>query len=85
MRTTVTIDADTEHLIQEEIRRTGRSFKAILNDSVRRDLSSQRPSAPPTPVEPLFTAPFPREFEGRSFNHLADELDDLETIRELGR
>jgi hypothetical protein len=83
MRTTVTIDADTEHLLREESIRTGQSFKEVLNQSIRRALS--QPSAERVLVEPLFTAPFPAEFESGSMNRLADELDDEASIRELSR
>ena len=81
MRTTVTIESDTEVLLKEEVKRSGLSFKEVLNRSIRRALGrrdSQRPS-----IEPLFDAPFPIEFTHSSFNRLADELDDEETIREL--
>ena len=81
MRTTVTIDSDTEALIREEVRRSGRSFKVVLNESVRQSLG--RLEAEPFEVEPLFSAPFPPELEGASFNRLADEWHDEATIREL--
>lgn len=81
MRTTVTIDPDTEALIREEVRRSGRSFKVILNESVRRSL--RRTEGGTFKVEPLFSAPFPAELKDANFNHLADEWDDDETIREL--
>jgi hypothetical protein len=83
MRTTVTIDPDTEHLLKEEAARTGHSFKEVLNQSIRRALS--QPSAGRVAVEPIFAAPFPAEFESESMNRLADALDDEETIRELAR
>ena len=38
VRTTVTIDADTAALLQEEVARTGLSFKEVLNRAVRRAL-----------------------------------------------
>ena len=83
MRTTVTIDADTEHLLREEAIRTGHSFKEVLNQSIRRALS--QPSAERLEVQPLFVAPFPVELNGLSMNRLADALDDEETIKELAR
>jgi len=83
MRTTVTIDPDTEHLLREEAARTGNSFKVVLNQSIRRALN--QPASERIRVEPVFAAPFPAEFEGKSMNRLADELDDEETIRELAR
>lgn len=83
MRTTVTIDADTEALLKEEMRRTGLSFKEVLNAGIRRAIGTTRPDRQRVEVKPLFPAPFPAEFQGRSFNRLADELDDLETLQEL--
>jgi hypothetical protein len=83
MRTTVAIDADNEQRIRDEIRRTGRTFRAILNEAIRRGLGSVPPEFPPNVVEPLFTAPFPTALDDHGFNHLADELDDHETLAEL--
>jgi len=79
MRTTVTLEADTEALLKEEASRSGLSFKEVLNRSIRRALAA--PSRPQT-IEPLFTAPFPHGLSG--FNRLADTWDDEETLRELG-
>ncbi|TVP81862.1 MAG: antitoxin [Puniceicoccaceae bacterium] len=83
MRTTVTIDPDTEHLLRAEVARTGYSFKQVLNQSIRCALS--QPAMDRIVVEPIFQAPFPVEFAARSMNRLADEWDDEETIRELTR
>ena len=38
MRTTVTLDADTERLLHEAMRERNISFKAAINDAVRRGL-----------------------------------------------
>ena len=80
MRTTVTIDADTEILLKEEAKRTGLSFKRVLNEAIRAALA---PSPEKISIEPLFTEPFPTHLDGKSFNQLADEWDDEETVREL--
>ncbi len=83
MRTTVTIDPDTEALLKEEVRRTGQSFKKVLNRSIRRDLG-RRETGRNVKVVPLFKEPFPSELMNVTMNRLADELDDEETLRELG-
>jgi hypothetical protein len=80
VRTTVTIDADTEALLKEEASRTGQSFKVVLNQAVKRALG--RPSTPAR-VEPLFSAPFPAELVQQSFNRLAAEWEDEDTVKEL--
>lgn len=78
MRTTVTIDPDTAALLQEEVARTGLSFKEVLNRAVRRALA---PRARRVKLKPLFRKPFPSGLT--SFNRLADDWDDDETLREL--
>lgn len=78
MRTTVTIDSDTAALLQEEVARTGLPFKQVLNNAVRRALA---PRAGVIRVQPLFQQPFPAGLG--NFNHLGDQWDDEETLREL--
>ena len=80
MRTTVTIDADTEALLKDEAARTGQSFKEVLNRAVKRALGRRSSGAR---VEPLFSAPFPADLARRSFNRLAAEWEDEDTVREL--
>lgn len=36
MRTTVTLDPDTEHLVRRAMKERGVSFKTALNDAIRR-------------------------------------------------
>lgn len=81
MRTTVTIDPDTEALLKEETARTGMSFKEVLNQSIRRALARSGPRE--LQLEPLFSAPFPRQMLETSLNRLADEWEDEETISEI--
>jgi len=83
MRTTVTIDADTEHLLREEVRRTGLPFKQVLNQAIRRALAGAQESQ--IQVEALFSEPFPDELKGINMNRLADALDDEDTLNELAR
>jgi hypothetical protein len=78
MRTTVTIDADTEALLKEEVMRTGLSFKEVLNRAIRRALG---PPPVSVVVEPIFPAPFPSDLG--SFNRLGEEWDDEATLNEL--
>ncbi len=81
VRTTVTIDADTEALLRLEVERTGLSFKAVLNQAIQRALG-RRPSG--VRLQPLFAAPFPLELAPQSFNRLAAEWEDEDTVLELG-
>lgn len=41
MRTTVTLDPDVERLIKDAVRRTGKSFKEVLNRALRTGLVGQ--------------------------------------------
>ncbi len=49
MRTTVTLDADTESLLREAMRQRGHTFKQALNDAVRQGLAGVAgdPARPP--------------------------------------
>lgn len=81
VRTTVTIDADTKALLRDEAARTGQSFKVVLNQAVKRALGRRSGEVR---VEPLFSAPFPVLLAQESFNRLAADWEDEDTVRELG-
>lgn len=51
MRTTVTLDADTERLLRSAMRERNASFKVVLNEAIRRGLRTHAGSA----AEPPFT------------------------------
>ena len=42
MRTTLTLDDDVEAQLRREMKRTGKSFKAAVNDAVREGLARRR-------------------------------------------
>lgn len=50
VRTTVTLDADTERLLRSAMRERNLSFKAALNDAIRQGLRKPAPSE----AEPRF-------------------------------
>ena len=82
MRTTLTIDPDVERLLQHEIRRTGRSLKAVVNDALRLGLGRQ--GKPPRPsrykVKPYAFA-FKPGVDVERLNQLVDELKADELAR----
>ena len=45
MRTTVTLEADVERRLREEMRRKGKGFKETLNDALRRGLGQSGPES----------------------------------------
>lgn len=72
MKTNASLDLYMEH-----------SCKQTLNEAIRcgiRPVEKRKLTG-----EPLFTKPLPEELPSLSFNRLADEWDDEETLREISR
>lgn len=44
MRTTVTLDADTEQIVRRRMRERGQTFKQALNDVIREGASASAPA-----------------------------------------
>lgn len=86
MRTTLTIDPDVERLLQQEIRRTDKSLKAVVNDALRRGLRMQ--GKPPRlsryKVKPYALA-FKPGIDVDRLNQLVDELEADELARRMVR
>jgi plasmid stability protein len=49
MRTTLTLDDDVAAKLKAESRRAGRSFREVVNETLRRGLMSQRATSPRQP------------------------------------
>ena len=77
MRTTLTLEDDVAARLQAEARRTGRSFKAVVNDHLRRSLVQRRRAKQIGPFRVL-----PRDlggpFTGRSYDDVAARLEEAE-------
>ena len=86
MRTTLTIDPDVAQLLQQEMRRTDRNMKTVVNDALRRGLGAQGkpPRLPPFKVEPHAFV-FKMDVDTGRLNQLADELEAAESSRKLER
>ena len=82
MRTTLTIDPDVAQLLQQEMRRTDRNMKTVVNDALRRGLGAQGkpPRLPPFKVEPHAFV-FKTDVDTGRLNQLADELEAVESSR----
>lgn len=77
MRTTLTLDDDVAARLQAESRRTGRPFKAVVNEFLRAGLAQRRAAraAGPFRVEPAsLGAPLP----GRSYDKTGALLEEIE-------
>lgn len=79
MRTTVTLDSDVEQALREVMAREGLSFKAALNQSIRRGLLPRPDYSYRTPAiemgEPLVAS--------HKFNLLAGMFDDEAILEKL--
>ena len=86
MRTTLTLDSDVAQRLAGEIRRTGKSLKAVVNDALRLGLglAGKRPRAPRFKVDPHAFGLRPGIDPDR-LNQLVDELEVEEAARRLAR
>ena len=86
MRTTLTLDPDVAERVAGEVRRTGKSLKAVVNDAIRfgLGLAGKRPRGPRFKVEPHAFGLRPGIDPDR-LNQLVDELEAEETARKLAR
>ncbi len=86
MRTTVTLEHDVHRALRDEARQTGRSFKSVLNDFVRRGLAADARPAPRARfrVEAERGGLLPG-IDPLKLNQLGDELQDEERIAQMRR
>ena len=84
VRTTLTLDPDVAEGLRQEIRRTGKTFKAAVNDALRAGLggAGRRPKTKRFVVEP-FDAGLRPGIDPTRLNQLADELEVEATLRTL--
>lgn len=83
MRTTITLDPDVETLLRDEQYRTKKTFKEVLNSSVRaglRPTPRKRPELLPPRAMGLRTGIDPRDL-----GHLADDLEAESYLRTAAR
>jgi hypothetical protein len=81
MRTTVTLDADTEQLLRRRMAEQKVSFKQAINDAIRAGLG--RDAAQTAPITRTFDMGVPRVDLDKALR-LAGELEDEEIIRKMG-
>lgn len=78
MRTTLSIDDDVARLIEDEVRRSGDSFKGAVNRLLRLGLTA---SAKPRAERPFVVEPFPLgvgELLDRHNGKISSLLEELE-------
>jgi hypothetical protein len=73
MRTTVTLDPDVERVLRNEIHRSNKSFKEVLNSAIR---SALRPRVHTLPeLLPPCSMGLRRGIDPRELAELSDELE----------
>ena len=77
MRTSVTLDDDVAAKLQAEVRRTGKPFKAVLNECLRVALSPGRGRARPAPFR-IEARDLGALRPGLSLDNIAELLDLVE-------
>jgi len=87
MRTTLTLDDDLARELKEMSRQSGRSFKQVVNEALRRSLTSGDKSLPPPPrfVVEARACGFRRGVDMLKLNQLSDELEIEEFEAGLAR
>lgn len=77
MRTTLTLDEDVAAKLKAEARRSGRSFRHIVNDTLRQGLATRRPASRQTPFK-VGARDLGRLSPGLSLDSLGDLLEQVE-------
>ena len=84
MRTTLTIDPDVAERLRREMRRTGGTMKAVVNDALRAGLGMRPPRAPRFTVEPHDFG-FRPGVDTDRLNRLVDETEAEEHAQKRAR
>lgn len=77
MRTTLTLDDDVAAKLKAEARRSGRSFRAIVNETLRRGLVTRRVPSPREPFK-VVTRDLGKLLPGLSLDSVADLIEQVE-------
>jgi hypothetical protein len=80
VRTTLTIEPDVEKLLEQEVARSRRPLKQVVNEALRRGLTRSGEKARKVVVKVNDSRLRPG-YDPASFNALADELEDAEVLR----
>jgi hypothetical protein len=77
VRTTLTLDPDVERLLTDEVHRTRRPFKQVVNDALRRGLSPRLADEPDEAYRvKVHHARLRPGIDPTAMNRLTDELED---------
>lgn len=86
MRTTLTLEADVAARLKQEIRRSGKGLKTVVNEALRLGLGlTGKPVRSPRFVVRPHAFVFKPGIDLDRMNQLVDELPSKETAGRLGR
>ncbi|HWW95821.1 MAG TPA: DUF2191 domain-containing protein [Vicinamibacteria bacterium] len=77
MRTTLTLDEDVASKLKSEARRSGRSFRELVNSTLRRGLASRRETKPSEPFR-VVARDLGELRQGVTIDNVADLLEQVE-------
>jgi plasmid stability protein len=80
VRTTLTLDDDVASKLKSEARRSGRSFRDVVNDVLRRGLTSRRDARPSAPFR-VMARDLGELRPGVTIDSVADLLEQVEGTR----
>jgi hypothetical protein len=83
MRTTLTLDDDVAKQLREKTRRSGESFKSVVNETLRKGLRSGEKPSPPLPRFVVKSKPcgFQPGIDILHLNRLSAELETEDFVR----
>jgi hypothetical protein len=86
MRTTLTLDPDVAHLIEDEVHRRRAPKKQIVNEAIRRGLSeaSKKKAAKQYKVKPFHSQLQPG-IDPNRLSEIAQEMEDEEMVARMFR
>jgi hypothetical protein len=80
VRTTLTLDEDVASKLKSEARRSGRTFREVVNDVLRRGLASRRPAKPAAPFK-VVARDLGELRPGLAIDSTSDLLERVEGVR----
>jgi hypothetical protein len=82
MRTTLTLEPDVERLLNDEVHRTRRPLKQVVNDAIRRGLSPRLADQPEQPYRvTVHHTKLRPGIDPTAMNRLSDELEDEAVLK----
>jgi hypothetical protein len=84
VRTTLTLDDDVAERLAQLANETRQPFKVVVNETLRRGLAEQAPSAPPFDYQP-HAGHLRAGIDARRLNELAWELDEERLAAQPGK